>query len=406
MLGFTLAAMAIAYLDRVCISTAAPSVKADLGLSDAQMGYVFSAFTLAYALFEVPSGWLADRFGARWMLTRIVIWWSAMTAATGAATGFLSLVALRWLFGMGEAGVLPSMARAYSRWLPLAERGRAFGLTIMAAALGGAATQPLVVALLERSSWRVAFPIFGSVGLVWAAAWFVWFRDDPREHRGVNAAELARIGSPPASAHPAVPWGALLRSRGMLALCAMYFGAIYGWYFYLTWLPTYLLRARGFEIRAIGWLAALPLLSIAAGSLLGGALGDFLARRFGLRAGLRAPGLVGLPLAALAIAAAVTTQDPRTAAFCLAGAAGLAALGVAPAWAVCLAVGGRHAGVVSGAMNTFGNLGGVASPVVVGWCLEAWGSWETPLWTVAALYLAAAVCWLGIDPERPVEVGG
>jgi MFS family permease len=404
MLAFTLVAMAIAYLDRVCISMAAPAIKADLGLGDAQMGYVFSAFTLAYALFEVPSGWLADRFGARWMLTRIVIWWSAMTAATGAATGFLSLVALRWLFGMGEAGVLPSMARAYSRWLPLAERGRAFGLTIMAAALGGAATQPLVVALLERLSWRQAFPIFGSVGLAWAAAWFVWFRDDPREHRGVNAAELARIGGTPPSPHPAVPWRALLRSRGMLALCAMYFGAIYGWYFYLTWLPTYLLRARGFEIRAIGWLAALPLLSIAAGSLLGGALGDALARRFGLRVGLRAPGLVGLPLAALAIAGAVTTGDPRTAAFCLAAAAGLAALGVAPAWAVCLAVGGRHAGVVSGAMNTFGNLGGVASPVVVGWCLEAWGAWETPLWTVAALYLAAAACWLGIDPERPVDV--
>jgi MFS family permease len=406
MLAFTLVAMAIAYLDRVCISTAAPAVKADLGLSDAQMGYVFSAFTLAYALFEVPSGWLADRFGARWMLTRIVIWWSAMTAATGAAAGFYSLVALRWLFGMGEAGVLPSMARAYSRWLPLAERGRAFGLTIMAAALGGAATQPLVVALLERLSWRQAFPIFGSVGVLWAAAWFAWFRDDPREHRGVNAAELARIGSAPALPHPAVPWGALLRSRCMLALCAMYFGAIYGWYFYLTWLPTYLLRARGFEIRAVGWLAALPLLSIAAGSLLGGALGDVLARRFGLRAGLRAPGLAGLPLAALAIAAAVTTPDPRTAAFCLAAAAGLAALGVAPAWAVCLAVGGRHAGVVSGAMNTFGNLGGVASPVVVGWCLDAWGSWETPLWTVAALYLAAAVCWLGIDPERPVDLQG
>jgi MFS family permease len=404
MLLFTLAAMAIAYLDRVCISTAAPAVKADLGLTDAQMGYVFSAFTLAYALFEVPSGWLADRFGARVMLTRIVIWWSAMTAATGAATGFLSLVALRWLFGMGEAGVLPSMARAYGRWLPLGERGRAFGLTIMAAALGGAATQPLVVALLERLSWRHAFPIFGSVGLLWAAAWFLWFRDDPRDHRGVGPAELARIGNDPPTPHPAVPWGALLRSRGMLALCAMYFGAIYGWYFYLTWLPTYLMRARGFDLRAAGWLAALPLLSIAAGSLLGGALGDLLSRRFGLRAGLRAPGLVGLPLAALAIAGAVTTSEPRTAAFCLAGAAGLAALGIAPAWAVCLAVGGRHAGVVSGAMNTFGNLGGVASPVVVGWCLQAWDSWALPLWTVAAFYLAAALCWLGIDPRASIDL--
>jgi ACS family glucarate transporter-like MFS transporter len=403
MLGFTLAAMAVAYLDRVCISTAAPSIKADLGLSDAQMGYVFSAFTLAYALFEVPSGWLADRFGARSTLTRIVLWWSAMTAATGAATGFYSLVALRWLFGMGEAGVLPSMARAYGRWLPFGERGRAFGLTIMAAALGGAVTQPLVVALLERMTWRHAFPIFGAVGVVWAAAWWWWFRDDPRAHPGVNEAELAVIGCEPETAHPKVPWRKLFANPRMIAICAMYFGAIYGWYFYLTWLPTYLLRARGFDLHAVGWLAALPLLGIASGSLLGGALSDVLTRRFGMRTGMRAPGLVGLPLAALAIAGAITTPNAYTAAYCLAAAAGLAALGVAPAWSVCVAIGGRHGGVVSGAMNMCGNLGGALSPIVAGYCLQEWSSWELPLVTVAAFYAFSALCWLGIDPSARID---
>jgi MFS family permease len=404
MLAFALGAMAVAYLDRVCISTAAPAIKADLGLDDAQMGYVFSAFTLAYALFEVPSGWLADRFGARVTLTRIVLWWSAMTAATGAATGFASLVTLRWLFGMGEAGVLPSLSRAFSRWLPVRERGSAFGLTLMAAALGGAATQPIVVALLEHVSWRHAFPIFGSVGLFYAAAWWWWFRDDPHTHEGVNAAELALIGNDPPAEHPRVPWGVLLRSRNLMVLCAMYFGAIYGWYFYLTWLPTYLLRARGFELSQVGWLAALPLLGIATGSLVGGALTDLLARRYGPRIALRTPGVVGLPLAAAAIVGAVTTADPRASALYLAAAAGLAALGVAPGWSVCLAIGGRHAGVVSGAMNTFGNLGGVMSPIVVGWCLTLWGSWEAPLYTVAALYVVAALCWLGVDPTQKLDV--
>jgi len=404
MLAFALGAMAVAYLDRVCISTAAPAIKADLGLDDAQMGYVFSAFTLAYALFEVPSGWLADRFGSRLMLTRIVLWWSAMTAATGAAQGFASLVTLRWLFGMGEAGVLPSLTRAFGRWLPARERGGAFGLTLMAAALGGAATQPLVVALLAHFSWRQAFPIFGAVGVVYAAAWFAWFRDDPRAHRSVNAAEVAVIGGGPPAAHPAVPWGKLVRSRNLAALCAMYFGAIYGWYFYLTWLPTYLLRARGFELAAVGWLAALPLLGIATGSLVGGLLADVLTRRWGARIGLRTPGVVGLPLAALAIVAAALAQDPRTSAWCLAAAAGLAALGVAPGWSVCIAIGGRHAGVVSGAMNTFGNLGGATSPVVVGWCLTLWGSWEAPLYTVAGFYLFAALCWLGVDPTEPLDI--
>lgn len=405
MLGFALAAMAVAYLDRVCISTAAPAIKAELGLSDVQMGTVFSAFTLAYALFEVPSGWLADRFGARLTLTRIVLWWSAMTAATGAATGFASLVALRWLFGMGEAGVLPSLTRAFGRWLPQRERGRAFGLTIMAAALGGAVTQPIVVLLLGVVSWRYAFAIFACVGVVWAAAWFRWFRDEPRDHAGVNAAELAVIGcDAPAAEHPRVPWRRLFANRSMLALCAMYFGAIYGWYFYLTWLPTYLLRARGFELASVGWLAALPLLGIAAGSLLGGALSDVLSRRFGARAGLRLPGLVGLPLAALAIVGAIHTSEPRAAALFLAAAAGLAALGVAPAWSVCLAVGGRHAGVVSGAMNTFGNLGGVASPLAVGWSLDAIGSWNAPLWSMVAFYAIAALCWLGIDPTSRIDL--
>ncbi len=403
MLAFALGAMAVAYLDRVCISIAAPSIQSDLGLGDRQMGVVFSAFTLAYALFEVPSGWFADRFGSRLTVTRIVLWWSAMTAATGLSRGFASLVALRWLFGMGEAGVLPSLARAFGRWLPERERGRAFGLTIMAAALGGAITQPLVVWMLQRFSWRGAFPIFGAVGLVYAAAWWWWFRDDPHEHTGVNAAELALIGSNPPAEHPPVPWSALLRSRNLLALCAMYFGAIYGWYFYLTWLPTYLLRARGFDLASVGWLAALPLLGIATGSLVGGALSDVLTRRFGSRIGLRVPGLVGLPLAALAIGTAVGTSDPRNAAFALAAAAMLAALGVAPAWSVCLAIGGRHAGVVSGAMNMFGNLGGVASPLVVGWSLDSSGDWNVPLYTVAAFYAFAAVCWLGIDPTEPLD---
>jgi MFS family permease len=404
MLAFALGATAVAYLDRVCISTAAPAIKADLGLDDAQMGYVFSAFTLAYALFEVPSGWLADRFGARLMLTRIVVWWSAMTAATGLATGFGSLIAVRWLFGMGEAGVFPSLTRAFGRWLPERERGTAFGLTLMAAALGGALTQPLVVWLLERVSWRVAFPIFGSVGVVYALAWFAWFRDDPRTHRSVNAAELAVIGADPPTPHPSVPWGTLVRSRNLAALCAMYFGAIYGWYFYLTWLPTYLLRARGFDLTSVGWLAALPLLGIAAGSFVGGFLADALSRRFGVRIGLRIPGVVGLPLAAVAIVAAVTTEDPRTSAYCLSAAAGLAALGVAPGWSVCLAIGGRHAGVVSGAMNTFGNLGGVMSPIVVGWCLMLWGSWEAPLYTVAGFYVFAAICWLGVDASELLDL--
>jgi len=401
-LGFTLALTAVAYLDRVCIATAAPAMQADLHLSDVEIGYVFSAFTVAYALFEVPSGWLADRFGARLMLTRVVIWWSVMTAATGLAGGFASLFCVRFLFGAGEAGAFPSIARTYGRWLPVSERGWAFGLALMTAALGGAVTQPLVAFLLRTMHWRHTFPLFGLVGVVWAAAWFWWFRDDPHQHAGVNARELALIGTDVAVAHHGVPWRRLIENRSLLALCAMYGGAIYGWYFYITWLPTYLLRARGFDLQAVGWLTALPLVSIAGGVFAGGWISDALARRWGLRAGRRAPGLIGLPCAALAVLGAVLTPTPVTAALLLAGAAGLAALGVSPAWAVCLEIGGRHAGVVSGAMNTFGNLGGALSPVVVGLYLQRWNSWNAPLVTVAALYVIAALAWLAIDPTDRV----
>lgn len=401
-LAFTLVVTAIAYLDRVCIATAAPAIKLDLRLSDAQMGYVFSAFTFAYALFEVPSGWLADRFGARLMLTRIVIWWSAMTAATGLASSFASLFTVRVLFGLGEAGTFPSIARAYARWLPARERGRSFGLAVMTGALGGALTQPLVVAMLGALSWRRSFTVFGSVGVVWAVAWFTWFRDDPHEHPRVNPTELALIGSAPPSAHPAVPWRALVGNGSMTALCLMYGGAIYGWYFYLTWLPMYLLRARGFDLHQVGWLAALPYIGIAAGVLAGGWLSDGLVKHVGVRAARRLPGVVGLPAAALAVVAAVMTSAPVASALLLAIGAGLAALAVAPAWAVCLEIGGRHAGVVTGAMNTFGNIGGSLSPVVVGLCLERWGSWNLPLVSVAVLYLVAAACWLRIDPTDPI----
>ncbi|MBI5396069.1 MAG: MFS transporter [Verrucomicrobia bacterium] len=401
-LGFTLLLSAVAYLDRVCISTAAPAMTADLGLTNAQMGYVFTAFSFAYAVMEVPAGWLADRFGPRLMLTRVVIWWSLFTAMTGFAWGFASLFAVRLLFGLGEAGCYPGISRSYARWLPMRDHGRAFGLCIMVGTLGGAATQPLVVAMLGVMDWRHIFPIFGAVGVVWALAWLWWFRDDPHRHAGVNAAELELIGSEPPVAHPPVPWARLARSRNLLALCAMYFSAIYGWFFYLTWLPTYLLEARGFHMTQVGWLAAMPLTGIAMGVMVGGWFSDALARRFGTRWGRRLPGLIGLPAAAVAVVCAVATREPMTAALLLAAAAGLAALGVAPGWAACLEVGGAHTGVVTGAMNTFGNLGGALSPMVVGLCVQRFGSYDAAMLTMAAFYLVAAACWLVIDASKPL----
>jgi len=404
--AFTWVMIAIAYLDRVCISTAAPAIQSELGLSDRQMGFVFSAFTLSYALFEVPSGWLTDRFGARMALSRIVVWWSAFTAATGLTTGFASLAAVRFLFGIGEAGAFPASARIYARWMPVRLHGRLFGVLLAAAAFGGALTQPIVVALLGRIGWRASFAVFGALGMVWAIAFWLWFRDDPHQHPAVNDAELELIAKGGASSEPhaPVPWAALFRNRTLLGLCGMYVGAIYGWYFYLTWLPTYLLRARGFDLSQVGWLSALPLLGIAAGVLIGGSLCDWLRPRLGPRLGSVMPGLVGLPLAALAVAAASAVPGPVTAAVLLACAAGLAAAGIAPAWTICVEISGPHSAVVSGTMNTFGNLGGALCPVVIGFGVERLESWTLPLLSISVLYLGAALCWLAIDPRRKIEL--
>lgn len=398
--GLMLALVAVAYLDRVCIATAAPAIEHDLGFDAEQMGFVFSAFTFAYALFEIPSGYMADRFGARVTLTRIVLWWSVMTALTGLATGFASLIVLRFLFGIGEAGVFPTMARVYSRWLPERERGRAFGLAIATGAVAGAITLKLVAFLLGVFSWRVLFASFGSVGLLWVVVFVLYFRDDPADHAGVSAPELSLIrdsGNPPdTQAARREPLGALLRGRTIVSLCVMYTAAIYGWYFNLTWLPTYLREARGFDLAHAGSLSALPLLGIAAGVFAGGWTSDHLAARFGPRA-RRWPGVVGFPVAALTMVAAATTASSVHAAWLLAAAAGFGAVGVAPAWPVCVEVGGARAGVVSGAMNMCGNLGGTLCPIVVGTCVKRFESWPIALGFVAAAYLVAGIAWLVVD---------
>ncbi len=392
--ALALSVMAVAYLDRVCIAVAAPRLRNDIRLTDTQLGYVFSAFTLAYALFEIPGGWLADRFGARLMLARIVIWWSAMTMLTGAATGFWSLILVRFLFGVGEAGLLPTLARAFHQWLPPLEAGRAFGLTVMAGAVAGALSQPLVAALLEVMSWRWSFVIFGVVGVVWVIFWLSFFHEHPSTHPRINAAELRLIGnSQDRSVDHRLAW-LVFTDRRVVALCLMYFLVIYGWYFFLTWLPTYLIHERGFQLLEAGYLAALPLLAIAGGVASGGWISDLASRRWGERFGRPLPAFLGLPVAAVCTAGGVWTENPWLSTVLLSVAGGCAAACVAPAWAVCAAVGGRHAGSVTGAMNMCGNLGGALNSVAVGWSRDAFGSWAPPLLSMAVAYLLAAVLWV------------
>jgi len=398
----------VTYLDRICISAAAPSIMADLRLTMLQMGAVFSAFTLAYSLFEVPSGWRGDVVGARRVLTRVVLWWSGFTMLTGAAWSLRSLLVIRFLFGAGEAGAFPNLLRAFSRWFPARERGRANGVLFLGSRLGGALAPPLAIVLIQRWGWRASFVVFGSLGIAWALAWRAWYRDDPAEHLAVDAEELAWIRQDEASARPPkgrleVPWRGLFTSPNLYAVCGMYFAFGYGLYFYFTWLPTYLVRGLGFSALAGGFFAGLPFVLAGAADLAGGWLTDRLSLSYGLRAGRFYLGCTAFGACALLLVGSTRAASPVAKAVLLALALAGADLALAACWAVCLDIGARYAGIVTGAMNTFGNLGGFVGPLVVGYALERGSSWSVPFSITAAVYALGALLWLAIDPHRQLQ---
>jgi ACS family glucarate transporter-like MFS transporter len=402
--AFTLAI--IQYIDRVCISQAAPFISEDLRLSPQQMGYVFSAFTLAYALFEIPGGYLGDRIGPRKVLLRIVLWWSVFTAATGWVRSWLALVVTRFLFGAGEAGCFPNLTKAFNRWLPLYERTRAQGVMWMSARWGGAATPLLVFFCLQYMHWRTAFMVFGLFGIVWAVIFFAWYRDNPREHKGVNAAEVALlpVESDPASAHLHVPWRKMLRSKTVWCLCGQYAAMSYAWYFFVTWFPTYLLKERGLDMKQSALLAGTPLLLGGFGSLVAGWISPNLSRRLGnvrrTRCGL---GAVGLFLAATLLVVSTFLTNPYLAVAAIALVSFCNDLTLPGAWTTCMDVGGRFVGTLGGTMNMMGNLGGFLSPIVIGYIVEQTNNWPLTFYVTAAVYLVGAVFWLILDPVTPLE---
>ncbi len=402
---FAVVLAVVQYIDRVCISEAAPLISRDLRLAPWQMGYVFSAFTLAYALFEVPCGWLGDRIGPRKVLLRIVLWWSFFTAATGWVWNWLSLVTTRFVFGAGEAGCFPNLTKALNRWLPSRDRTRAQGLLWMSARWGGAATPLLVYFTLQYVHWRTAFLLFGLLGVAWAIAFYFWYQDDPRTHPGMNAAEAALLPhEPPPEHHLRVPFELWLRSKTVWCLCAQYAALSYTWYFFITWFPTYLLQARGFDMKHSAWLAGTPLLLGGFGSLAAGWLTPWLVRRLGsvrrVRCGL---GAFGYLAGAALLVVSTRLVDPYLAVAAIALVSFFNDLAMPGSWATCMDVGGRYVGTLGGAMNMMGNLGGFLSPIVTGYVVERTGSWTGTFYAAAAVYVVGALCWMALDPVTPLE---
>jgi len=396
----------ITYIDRVCISQAAPHIRDALDLDEAQMGKIFAAFGLAYALFEIPSGFLGDWLGPRKVLMRVVLWWSFFTAATGRVWSFWSLWVTRFMFGAGEAGCFPNLTKAFTLWLPKAERTRAQGIMWMSARWGGAITPLLVVWVFLLVDWRNAFLLFGGIGVVWAVIFYIWFRDYPRDHRGVNTAELEllRENETNLTGHASMPWGRLVASRTVWALWGQYFCISYGWYFYITWLPTYLQEQRGLTLEKGGWMAGAPLFLGGFGCLLAGFLLGWLVRHsISVTLSRRLLGFVGCTAAAGLLLWSAYIKDARLAMVSM-GLAGFANdLTLPGAWSTCMDVGGRFAGTLSGSMNMMGNFGGMAGPLVVGYILDSTHNWEITFWISSAIYFLGGLCWLIIDPVTPLE---
>ncbi|HYY99223.1 MAG TPA: MFS transporter, partial [Pyrinomonadaceae bacterium] len=402
-LTLLVALASLTYLDRLCISIAGPAIAQEFKFTPVQLGYVFSAFTFAYAVFEIPSGWLGDRFGTRRALTRIVLWWSAFTTLTAASVGFYSLFFVRLLFGAGEAGAIPNSASTVSRWFPAAQRGRAMGAVCIGHAIGATATPFIVFRLIDWQGWRLPFVEFGVLGAVWCLVWYRWFRDTPEEHPSANESEVEVIrGGLPVvdSRSHGIPWRVFLRSRNIFFLCAMYFCYGYGLYFYITWLPTYLMRARGFDEKWASIFSSLPWLCGAAAFLCGGWITDALVRRGRHKLARCGLGAFGLSMSALMLVFVGLAQDRFVAASFISVALFFQFLTTPAVWATCLDIGRSRAGVVSGTTNMFGNLAGTAAPIIFGYVVEKWGSWTIPFYIAAAIMACGVVMWLFIDPRR------
>jgi MFS family permease len=404
---FAVTLAVITYIDRVSISQAMPFISKEFGLTDVQRGWVLGIFAWAYALFEIPGGWLGDRIGPRKVLMRIVIWWSLFTAATGWVRGATALIVTRGLFGAGEAGAFPNLTRMLTTWLPVKERERAQALVWLSTRLAGAFTPLLVVWLIEQVSWRRTFEIFGVLGVVWAVFFYRWYRDDPASHPSANAAEIALL--PPARetavAKSGVPWRLLFSRPSVWLLSLQYMCLAYGWFFYINWLPTYLRNARGTSFRMGALLAGLPLLLGGIGCLVSAAAIPRLARKFGgVAIARRIIAITGFVGASICIVIFTAIADPIKAMFVL-GLAGFFNDFVMPAaWAGTMDVGGRYAGTVSGAMNMMGSIAGALSVTFVGYLLT-WtsGNWTMAFYISAAIYLIGAVCWLFLDSHTPAE---
>ncbi len=394
--GFALSLAIFSYIQRVAISQAAGPIALELNLSKAELGAVLGAFGLAYAAFEIPMGLLGDKLGVRRVLTQIVLFWSLFTALTGAAWSYGSMWLIRFLFGAGEAGCFPNLTRMLSQWLPRKERIRAQAMMWASTRWGGAIAPPLALIGIQLFGWRWSFVAFALLGVAWVAFFLPRFREHPGDHPGVNAAELALLEESAAmvreEAHGS--WLKVLLRGRVLLLVLQYFCWSYVWYFFITWMPTFLQERHGQSAVATAGLSMLPLLAGGLGTLVSGWIPVAITRRLIAILAFAAVALMLLALpnvgsagAAIALMAAIS--------FC-------GDLTVPISWNSCVEIGRRYTATVAATMNMFGNFSGFIAPVVTGIILQRSGNdWGPVIYVMAGMATIGALLWLVLDVEQP-----
>jgi ACS family glucarate transporter-like MFS transporter len=389
----------ITNLDRVCISVAGPRIQDSLHLNPAQWGWISGIFSLSYAAFEIPTGLLGDRIGARKVLTRIVVWWSAFTTITGMVAGYYSMLVIRFLFGAGEAGAYPNISVVIARWFPVHERGRAFGIILAASQLGGALAPLLVVPIQIRYGWRASFYVFGIVGVAWAVLWYSWYRDSPTQKSGVTAAEIAETQGLVAGTHHTLPWALALRSINFWRVPTICFCYIYTNVFFASWFHTYLVKARGFSERQL-LLSSLPFFIAACANLAGGLASYLLVKRIGLKWGRCSLGVIGLGVAGVSMIAVPFTHSAFAALALLCLANGGITFQQPIAFAICLDIGGAYSGAIVGVFNTAAGAAGFVSSLAFGYIVGHTRNYNLPFIPMAALLLVGVYTWLRFDPTE------
>jgi MFS transporter, ACS family, glucarate transporter len=400
-LGMTVAAYMITYMDRTILAVARPVIRDELGISLLTMGTITGAFRIAYALFQIPGGWFGDRFGARRALSLIVAWWSLFTGLTAMAWNATSMLVIQVLFGMGEAGAFPIATRSLARWMRPTERGFAQGITHAGSRLGAALTPLMVVPLIALIGWRGSFWVFAALGVTWAAVWYFYYRDTPEEHAGVNQAERDLIGSGRKRSTD-IPWRRILSHSNLWILAVMYFCYNFNLNVYNDWFPTYLHDSRGMTLAKMGIYASLPLFAGTLGDIAGGSFSDMVLKRTGnVNLARRWVAIAGFVLSAAATIPAIFAHDPKVSvAFYCAAFFGLEwTVGVS--WAVPLDIGGDFAGSVSAVMNSLGNAGGALSSFVVTYAATRYG-WNSPFLLTSGLCVIAALLYLRIDANKRI----